>query len=445
LDARNPESSRAIIEKIDIFHYVYAVLHDPVYRGKPKPSSKPCAPHRVDVVSPHATAPRCNAPNGDRGNIMDGLKAGERVAHPMFGLGTVLSDEITGRVEIQFDANGRKLLALKYALLRRVNLLEEAEFRAAAAASMEETFEFETTGGSHAPGSHWPPFYASFLDEIVSKFDTIMPQCSPALGVSSFDTYRAPALPDYWPKAFKLRWPAIQSAIHFAVKQLDGQNRMTAMFPVMGTGTQATVTITKVHVLESSVEAQVEAKIGAASVTFYDTDFVINAGWYRANTEMDFILCGLAYQCEPANEPDMVLAEDSPAMQNLRKAALEVSDDPAQVADRISFKGAAVLLPIEGWDRDDYQFRGTIKEVKPFPMLGQDGWLVTVCVMRYLDESDRELDLRILVTPLVWKESRPPRVGEDVRGALWLQGYLWSPPARTERSFATGQQQGGAN
>ncbi|HEY9112555.1 MAG TPA: hypothetical protein VIM92_12385, partial [Rhodanobacteraceae bacterium] len=72
------------------------------------------------------------------------------------------------------------------------------------------------------------------------------------------------------------------------------------------------------------------------------------------------------------------------------------------------------------------------KEMKPFPMLGQDGWLVTVCVMRYLDESDRELDLRVLVTPRVWKESRPPRVGEDVHGTLWLQGYLWSPPARTE-------------
>jgi predicted helicase len=34
LDARNQESSRAVIEKIDIFHYVYAVLHDPVYREK---------------------------------------------------------------------------------------------------------------------------------------------------------------------------------------------------------------------------------------------------------------------------------------------------------------------------------------------------------------------------------------------------------------------------
>jgi len=111
-------------------------------------------------------------------------------------------------------------------------------------------------------------------------------------------------------------------------------------------------------------------------------------------------------------------------MQNLRKAAVESGDDPAAVANRISFKGAAIFLPVEGWDRDEYQFRGAIKEVKPFPMLGQDGWLVTVCVMRYLDESDRELDLRVLVTPRVWKESRPPRVGEDVHGTLWLQGYL---------------------
>jgi predicted helicase len=34
LDTDDQGSSRAIIEKVDIFHYVYAVLHDPVYREK---------------------------------------------------------------------------------------------------------------------------------------------------------------------------------------------------------------------------------------------------------------------------------------------------------------------------------------------------------------------------------------------------------------------------
>ncbi len=358
---------------------------------------------------------------------MDALTQGERVLHPLFGLGTVLSDETQGRVEVRFDANGQKMLALKFMMLQRVSPEEETAIRAKEQASMEQTFEFETEN-SHSPGSHWPPFYENFMEDVFRRLDAIIPKCSPALGMSSFDAYRAPALPDNWAKGLKLRWPAIQSAIHFVIRRESEGNFVKAVFPAIGTGTQTTLTIMKVRVFESGVEAQIEARIGAASITFYDSDFVINVGWYRAGAEMDFILCGLAYQCEPADEPDMVLAEDSPVMENLRKAAARSGDDPAEVANRISFKGAAILLPIENWDRDDYQFRGTIKEVKPFPMLGQDGWLLTVCVLRNLDRSDRELNLGILVTPRVWKEPRPPSIGEDVRGALWLQGYLWSPP-----------------
>lgn len=370
---------------------------------------------------------------------MDALKTGERVAHPKFGRGTVLTDEAKGRVEVQFDTHGRKMLAIEYAPLRRIDPLEEAELLAAT--NFEATFEFETQN-AHTPGSHWSPFYANFMDDVVGNLVTLMPQSSVASGVSSFDIYRAPALPDDWPKGFKLRWPATQSSIHFVFRCELESNMLKALYPHIGTGTQTTVQINKVHVFESGVDAQVEADVGGAEICFYDTDFVINAGWYRAGAEMDFILCGLAYQCEPAVEPDIELPDDSPAMQTLRDAMTIAGDDPSPASHKFSFKDAAILLPVAQWDRDDYQFRGTIKAIKPFPMLDQDGWLLTVCVLRDFDATDREFDLRILVTPRVWKESQPPRIGEDVSGTLWLQGYLWSPPARTERSSVSGQRHG---
>lgn len=31
----------------------------------------------------------------------------------------------------------------------------------------------------------------------------------------------------------------------------------------------------------------------------------------------------------------------------------------------------------------------------------------------------------ILITPRVWKGGYPPRVGEDIKGHLWLQESLW--------------------
>lgn len=366
---------------------------------------------------------------------MNALKQGERVVHPLFGLGTVLGDESEGRVEVRFDENGQKMLTLKYALLQRVTPEQDAAIRERKQATFETTFVFETDA-NHFPGSRWPPFYENFADDVVRKLAPIMNEARIALGVSSFDTYKAPALPDSWPKAFKLRWPGLErSGLHFVVEIKPGGNAMTAMFPFIEYGTQTTVEIDTVRIFESGVEAQIDAKIGAAEVTFYDTDFTINAGWYRAGLQMDFILVGLAYACERADEPDMVLPDDSPVMQTMRKAAIEMRDDPADSSNRISFKGAAIFVPIVDWDRDDYEFRGTITEVKPYPMLSQDGWMLTVCVMRSLDANDREFNLRILVTRRIWKEAAAPRLGEDVCGRLWLQGRLWSPPSRTEKQM----------
>lgn len=359
---------------------------------------------------------------------MDALKMGERVLHPLFGLGSVLADEKDGRVEVQFDQHDRKMLALKYALLRRVSPDEEAAIRTQAQASFAQTFEFESDGGEHSPGSHWPPFFEDFAQDALTRLPTLMREATQAMGVSDFDRYRAPALPADWPKALRLRWPPLDRGIIFVLKAEADRNVLSAMFPWISRGTQARLEVSRVHVFASGVEAQVEATIGAASITFYDTDFTSNAGWYRTGAAMEFILCGLAYACEPAQEPDMLLDADSPVLQDLRKAAIEAGHDPAQVTDRIGFKGAAVLLPIDEWDRDDYQFRGTIEEVEPYPMLECDGWMLKVCVLRDFDDDDQNFALRILVTSRVWAQPEPPQAGEDVCGAMWLQGRLWLPP-----------------
>jgi hypothetical protein len=359
---------------------------------------------------------------------MEPLKRGERVVHPLFGLGTVVDDENKGRVEIRFDDSGKKWLVLQYALLRRVTLEEDAAIRERRQARFEATFVFEKDD-SHFPGSHWPPFYERFADDVARRLPSLMNEVRPALGVSSFDKYRAPALPDHWPKAVKLHWPDIeQSGIHFVLERKPHGNVMKAMFPFLENGTQTAVEIDKVHVFQSGVEAQIDVKIGAAEITFYDTDFTINAGWYRAGAQMDCILCGLAYHCERADEPDMILPDDSPALYDMRRAAIEMGDDPASVPNRISFKGAAIFLPIADRDRDEYQFRGIVTEVKSCTVLDQNGWMLTVCVMRSLDANDREFNLKILVTQRVWQDSVAPQHGQDVRGTLWLQGRMWSPP-----------------
>jgi hypothetical protein len=85
----------------------------------------------------------------------------------------------------------------------------------------------------------------------------------------------------------------------------------------------------------------------------------------------------------------------------------------------------SVFHRIPEWDVDDYGFRGPVLRVKPVrEILGQEGWLVRVRVMRF-DGFDAELD--ILITRRVWLGSEAPAVGQDIEGQIWLQGRLWNP------------------
>ena len=76
------------------------------------------------------------------------------------------------------------------------------------------------------------------------------------------------------------------------------------------------------------------------------------------------------------------------------------------------------------WDRDNYQFRGPVRDVAAFDgWLGQSGWKVRVGVMQFEDGS---ADLDVFITERAWASPEPPRVGQDIEGSLWLQGRLWS-------------------
>ena len=76
------------------------------------------------------------------------------------------------------------------------------------------------------------------------------------------------------------------------------------------------------------------------------------------------------------------------------------------------------------WNRDDYQFGGPVRGVDAFDdWLGQSGWKVRVGEMQFGDES---ADLDVFVTEREWDGGKAPRVGQDIKGSLWLQGRLWS-------------------
>jgi hypothetical protein len=87
----------------------------------------------------------------------------------------------------------------------------------------------------------------------------------------------------------------------------------------------------------------------------------------------------------------------------------------------IHIKGMAGFLQIKGSDDDDYSFRAPVVEVEEMEFLNEPLWRVRATVLRV---DDQEFDMNIYVTKKVMGDGRTPKMGDDIEGALWLQGYL---------------------
>jgi len=352
-------------------------------------------------------------------NNRDALAVGTRVRHFRFGLGTVAEiDWDAGTAMVRFDTAGKKKLALKHARLQPVPADEDRVY-----GGWQETFIFEQDEGEHFPGAHWSPFYEDVDTEVILKIPEIMARGNVHRGYGDF--YPAPRdIPESWARGVYTIRPSVHHGIVSPIRVDEHANMLISLFPYLSDGIQVNAVLNKVIVWESGVEAQIDVSWGDASVTFFDTHFLANRAWYEAGRKYEFILTGIAYSARPSSISEIPVPPSEQAL--WRKILLEKMgrDVKPEVLETLHLDGMAMLLPAVECDADDYQFRGLVKSVKEVKdILGQDGWLVRVTVMRF---GDKDADLDILITQRAWEGDEPPKAGQDIEGTLWLQGRLWS-------------------
>lgn len=282
----------------------------------------------------------------------------------------------------------------------------------------DSTFTWEDEKTKHFCGSHWDPFYES-PDEVIKALPEMFPTAVP---VSSFgDTYPGPRqVPGAWPTGNYLCWPNPNRGLITSLRVTREQTELINVSPLADYGVQVGLEIKKVHVWSSGAEAQIEGSWGDSRVSFYDLTFLRNRQWYEVGKRRDFILAGIAYEAmRPARETVALDPSSLLAKWFDDQAGIEGGPQP-----ELSLEGSSIFLRVDEWDRDDYRFRGPVRKVTPFDdWLGQSGWKVRVCVMRF-DAEEAELD--VFVTGRAWSGPEPPKAGEDIEGTLWMQGRLWS-------------------
>ncbi|MDY0329169.1 MAG: hypothetical protein RBR52_01570 [Thiomonas sp.] len=349
---------------------------------------------------------------------------GNRIDHPSFGAGTItfVGADYLG---IAFDDVGEILIRRESIEKHESAHHERQEPSRESMAWPTSTFIPESPDSRHFSGSHWSPFVEK-SEDLLRHMPEIVQQAQLQEGYGDFRP--APrTVPQQWPVGFQLVWPQTTQGIALTLRVEEASNEIVSLFPFFTTGGQHALILHKVSVWENGLEAQITASWLEGEVTFYDARYPSNRAWYETGKAYDFILLGLAYAASPAKKHEWQIHRhpDEVAWLNQR---LEEGEEPYEADCTVRMDGAAMLLPVSGWDEDDYSFHAPVKSVTEFKdWLGQDGWRVRATVIRSGDEDG---DLDILITRRVWNAQTPPQVGQDIEGQLWLQGYLWMPRMR---------------
>lgn len=290
----------------------------------------------------------------------------------------------------------------------------------------DSTFHAEPEDTEHFMGSHWEAFYEEGTQEIVKKLPEVVDAADIVKGFGSIKEPHRP-LPESWTTGYHLIWPQPDRGvvITIAVDDEAKQNRLCTLYPFWPDGSRHRLAINEVTVWENGVEAQISADAGGADLTFYDAHYLLNRSWYERGREYDFILTGIAYGARPAEDLEMPFTPNPDQVAWEAMLARQRGEDPPERPTTIRLGGGALFFPVDGWDADDYSFRGPVKQVAPFSdFLGQDGWVVKTTILRLSDREPEDFDLDIVVTARAWDGDTPPEVGQDIEGRLWLQGYL---------------------
>jgi hypothetical protein len=358
-------------------------------------------------------------------------QVGDLVQHYQFGVGTVIgfSKFEDGRdvVQVNFERVGKKKLVIEYARLEKISVEYLESKKADLSNWPASTFFYDAGDKVHDIGRHWIPFFEDKA-ELVNNIPVYYKNGVMGSGFGEF--YQSPMTPPTnWREGFQHNSPNHDSGISMVIESKPEGGNLINFFPFYAHGSQLTLKLNRVDVWRSGIEAQITASWGDAIVHFFDTRYICNRAWYLAGRDYEFILTGIAYVARPSALGEVTFKIPQGVLEQVEKLMVEEDVDKQDLTDEVSFGEAAMFLPLENGDIDDFQFHARIKQIKPFSdLVGRSGWEVVATVMRDIGQGIDDADLKIAITERAWMGKQPPQVGEYIEGRLWLQGYLWNVP-----------------
>jgi len=349
---------------------------------------------------------------------------GTRVFQRHFGRGTVTACHATGDVDVVFlDGQTRRVSTDPVWLVPLTPAQDEALARLDRR-NCEATFQRDDKSHAHGHGGHW----GIFVEDPLVFMQGILPKAIPHWGtLPCYGASRVPpfALPPDSAPGWVRCWPIPRQGAIFVVKGVPAQgnrNEVVSFYPWVSEGVQHRLRIERVDVWEDDLEGQITGSIADTfGVSFFDAQLAAHRGFYSANREYEFVLAGLAYSCRNPATQEFVFPLSPEAQRAYRRAGVAIVDDKMA----LGMAGSTCLIPSPSRDRDDCLYRGPVTRVEQTELIGRPTAKLWVTVARDPD-TQQSLELAVYV-PDRSLEGPVPKVGDEVEGSLWLQGYLWAP------------------
>ena len=159
----------------------------------------------------------------------------------------------------------------------------------------------------------------------------------------------------------------------------SGPNEAVSIFPWIGAGTVHVAEIEQVHPWSTRLEGQITVNLGPGvgiEMAFFDAGYVWCRKHYRRGRRYRFMLAGYAYSCRRAIDPQPITITAPETLRGLNEISGREPDDMTPI--EIRMEGMAALIPHDKGDRDDFSFRGPVKDIQPVDFLGQPLWRLVV-------------------------------------------------------------------
>lgn len=201
----------------------------------------------------------------------------------------------------------------------------------------------------------------------------------------------------------------------------DDQKLLATAYPVAGPGAVHRLEIDRVRRWSGALEAVVEAATSfGARLAFFDIGHHAHPEALEEGGTGDIELAAFAYHLGPAPDQVFEITQEE-AIRQMRAT----EDLPAeQVTDlshiQVHSAGLACLFPHPSGNPDDMKFQGPITAVDLVEGWGQAIFRLDITALR----DEEPFTLPVFAARHTLPEGYTPKVGDDVRGVIWMQGRV---------------------